>query len=334
MTSIKGSKIIKIFALSMFVFLFSAINVWSEQIEKPKGFPKKAIEFVVPMGPGGGSDMTARLLAKIAGEMIGQPITVTNREGGSGQLGLAYVLSQPNDGHTLLGLFNDFLIREAAVPEKYPFTKQVDLLCRLNGAPGTLQVRYDDDRFKTFNDVLNYAKKNPGKLKVVGSGVGSINHLVISQLTSATGIKLGYLPSNKSGERKSLLLGGHVDLMYEFLGTTLSLLENKKTRMLFILHDDRLPQFPEVPTAKELGYELTGLWRGIAVKKGTPEDIVSYLDKIYYAAMQTTEFAEYNKKTVCFNMYLNHEDFTRQAYNEIKALRPIVEEIGLKEKLK
>lgn len=334
MNSRKTTQLTKIVLLTVLVFFFSVSGVWSEQIEKPKGYPKKAIEYVVPMGAGGGSDMTARLLCKIAGEMIGQPITVTNRAGGSGQLGLAYVLSQPAEGYTLLSLFNDFLIREAAVPNKYPFTKQVDLVSRTNGAPGTLQVRYDDNRFKTFDDVLNYAKKNPGKLKVVGSGVGSINHLAISQLTKAAGIKLGYLPSNKSGERKSLLLGAHVDLMYEFLGTTLPLIENKKTRLLFVLHHERLKQFPGVPTAKELGYELTGLWRGIAVKKGTPKDIVTYLDKIFYKAMQTDEFAEYNKKTVCFNKYLNHEDFTKQAHNEIKALQPIVEEIGLKEKLK
>jgi tripartite-type tricarboxylate transporter receptor subunit TctC len=318
-----------------FLFLLFTNEVGSQQIEKPKGYPDRAIDIVVPMGAGGGSDVTARVLADIAGKMIKSPITVSNRPGASGQVGLNYLMSRPADGYTLLALFNDFVVHEAADPVTYPFTKQVDLVCRLNTAPATLQARYDDARFKNFADFVAYAKKNPKQVKIVGSGIGSIQHLIISQLVKAAKIEVTYIPSDASGERKSFLLGKHVDLMCEFLGATKPLLDNKDTKMLFVLNPERIPQYPDTPTAKELGYSsLTMMWRGLAAKKGTPPEIIGYLDKVFYQAMQTEEFDKYNKRDSCFNIYLNHEDFTKQIYKEVNEFTPIVEEIGLKEKIK
>lgn len=318
----------------IFTFFLCTTRVQGQPIEKPEGYPKKPIDIVVPMGAGGGSDITTRVLADIVKKNFGITITVSNRPGASGQVGLNYVLGQPTDGHTVLALFNDFAIHEAANPTAYPFTKQFELVCRLNTAPGTLQVRYDDSRFKSFKDFLELAKKQPGELKMVASGIGSINHLAMFQLFHAAGINVTYIPSDSAGERKSFLLGKHTDLMYEFLGTTLPLLRSKDTRMLFILHTERIPEFPDVPTAKELGYSLTPLWRGLAVRKGTSLEIVNFLDKIFFQAIQTREFDEYNKKDVCFNIYLNHEEYTKQIRQEIQDLIPVVEKIGLKDKLK
>jgi tripartite-type tricarboxylate transporter receptor subunit TctC len=139
-----------------------------------------------------------------------------------------------------------------------------------------------ESQFKTIQDVIKYAKENPGKLQFTGTTAASPDEVIIMLFAKKAGIKVKYIPFDAAPETHAAVLGGHIDILHEEPGVIMSLIEAKKLRPLIIFTEKRLEKFPDVPTGRELGYDITmGRWRGLCVKKGTPQEIINYLADVF-----------------------------------------------------
>jgi putative tricarboxylic transport membrane protein len=257
--------------VAVIMFSFTHLS-WGQA--KPKDYPTRAIEVVVQYGAGGGSDIFVRSLMLPARGLLKVPINVTNLTGGAGVKASTYVLSQPADGYTIYNFSPEQLINTIFGREDY---KKFAPLCNVQQDQSMFYVRAES-KFKTIQDVIKYAKENPGKLQFTGTTAASPDEVIIMLFAQKAGIKVKYISYDAAPQTHAAVLGGHIDMLHEEPGVIMSLIEAKKLIPLIAFTEERLKQFPDVPTAKELGYDITmGRWRGLCVKNGTSKEIISYL---------------------------------------------------------
>ncbi len=261
--------------------------VWS-QAPKPKDYPTRAIEVVVQYGAGGGSDIFVRSLMMPARRELKVPINVTNLTGGAGVKASQYVLSQPADGYTIYNFSPEQLINTIFGRENYK--EEFAPLCNVQQDLSMFYVRAES-KFKTLQDVIKYAKENPGKLQFTGTTAASPDEVIIMLFAKKAGIKVKYIPFDAAPETHAAVLGGHIDVLHEEPGVIMSLIEAKKLRPLVVFTEKRVDKFPDVPTGRELGYDITmGRWRGLCVKKGTPQEIINYLADVFKKAANNDSY--------------------------------------------
>lgn len=272
--------------ITILALTFSGL-VWS-QAPKPKDYPTRAIEVVVQYGAGGGSDIFVRSLMMPARRELKVPINVTNLTGGAGVKASQYVLSQPADGYTIYNFSPEQLINTIFGRENYK--EEFAPLCNVQQDLSMFYVRAES-QFKTIQDVIKYAKENPGKLQFTGTTAASPDEVIIMLFAKKAGIKVKYIPFDAAPETHAAVLGGHIDVLHEEPGVIMSLIEAKKLRPLIIFTEKRVEKFPDVPTGRELGYDITmGRWRGLCVKKGTPQEIIDYLAAVFKKAANHSSY--------------------------------------------
>ncbi len=295
----------KTFALLLICLFVIVVAGCGGQAEK---FPTKPVTLVVPWAAGGGTDAIARGLGKAAEKPLGQTITVNNVTGGGGAVGHGAGLNAKNDGYTVTMITFELL---SLPPQKLiPFTyKDYDLLMRLNTDPAALTVKADSP-FKTVKDFVEYAKTNPGKVNVGNSGPASVWHLAAGLLEEKAGIKLNHVPFNGAAPAVTDLVGGHIQAVTVSPAEVQSQVKAGQLKMLAIMSDKRDPNFPDVPTFKEAGYDITfATWRGLAVPKNTPENVKKVLADAFKQGYDSPEFQEFAKKASLGLAYASAADF-------------------------
>jgi putative tricarboxylic transport membrane protein len=274
-----------------------ALAVQVQAAEKPKNYPTRTIEAVVQYGAGGGSDIFVRSLFNAAAKDIGVTVNVTNLTGGAGVKASTYVLAQPADGYTIYNFSPEQLINTVMGREDY---KAFTPLCNVQMDQSIFYVRAESP-FKTIQDVIAYAKANPGKLQVTGTTPLSPDEIVIMLFAKAAGIQVKYIPFDKAPETHAAVLGGHIDMLHEEPGVIMPLIESGKLRPLIVFSEERLPTAwgAKVPTARELGYDITlGRWRGLAVKKGTPPEIINWLAAVLKKGTEHPAYKDIAEKSL------------------------------------
>lgn len=240
-----------------------------------QAYPSRPIEFVVPFGAGGGSDILARTIARIMQEerIITVPITVTNRPGGSGAVGWSYVLSKRGDPYVLTTISGSFwttpLVGQA------PFTiRDFTPLAGIARDTFFLIVRAEST-YRTLRDIVGASRQAPESVSVGGSAVASDDRVTTALLERAATIKLTYIPFGGSGPALTALLGGHISSVWLNPAEALEQLRANKVRALAVTETQRLAEFPAVPTFRELGYDVVWQqYRGVAMPPGVPADAV------------------------------------------------------------
>lgn len=252
-----------------------------------QAFPIKAVRIVVPFGPGGVADLTARAVAQKLGESLGQPVVIENRPGAGGiAAGEAVAKAEP-DGHTLLLMSNGTAV-SAGMFKSLPFDTLRDF------APVSTLATFDiaivaaaESRFKTLPELLAFARANPGKLNIGSINIGSTQNLVAELLKSSSGADLQIVPFNGTPAVVAALRGGQIDAAVEILGPVMGQVQGKALRVLAVTGATRSPTLPDVPTAVESG--LPGLvassWNALAAPARTPRVVVMRLNKDVVAAV-------------------------------------------------
>ncbi len=306
--------------VAVFLCISSAL---AQQINKPANYPTRAIELVVPFGVGGGVDALCRTLAPLLEKRLGVSVAVVNKPGGNSVVAMNYVTSQPADGYTLTGVTNDILAAIAGGSTKLT----VDDLVWLTRALPDIEmffVRANETRFKTFDEYVAYAKANPGKLSMAVAGAGGMEQIVATLVNQAVGVSIKYVPYDVPTERYAALLGGHTDLLLKEPADMKQYLDEGRVKVLIQMIDKRPPQFADVPTSVEKGINVTmGLWRGLAVKAGTPPEITNYLYAVVKDAMNDPAYLEFKKKRgqVRPDYVETPEQFKENAKKELEAIR-------------
>jgi tripartite-type tricarboxylate transporter receptor subunit TctC len=253
-------------------------------------FPDHNIQYIIPFGPGGESDISARLQQKYFQELTGQQLIIQYMAGGGGAVGWSQLNEMDGDGYTIMGTNLPHIILKPM--GKDPGFKTADLknFYYFHYSPDALIVK-NDSPYKTLDDLIAAAKEAPGSITVSGSGTQSANDIANRRFESLADVKTTYIPFKGTGAAVTALLGGQVQAEWGY--TTTAANHKDKVRMLAVSADNRHPLFPDVPTFKELGYDMTGgAYRGMAVPKGTPDDVTQKLSGIFQQVNQNPEFRQ------------------------------------------
>ena len=255
-------------------------------------YPDRPVTLLVGFAPGGSMDLSARALARSAEKILGQPVVIENKTGGTGTVALAAMLSQNQDGYTLCATPSSVLIRVSQM-QKVPFQafKSFKLIIGFTEPLLGIVVK-NDSPYKTLKDLMDAAKKNPGKLKYATTGVGSTTHAAVDEIAAAEKVQMIHVPYKGSIEALTSLLGGHVD----FASLTSELIPSVKsgqTRLLATMGDKRSPKFPDVLTLKELGYDFANDAVFSVVGPSTlPPEIAKKLGEAFAQAIKNKEYLD------------------------------------------
>ncbi|MGQ9696042.1 MAG: Bug family tripartite tricarboxylate transporter substrate binding protein [Thermodesulfobacteriota bacterium] len=300
------------------------------KIKKPANYPTRGIEVIVGWGAGGGTDTYMRAISIYARRLLGVPLTIINMPGASGAKAAEYVQQQPADGYTLWAMGSNFPINIALKKTKYQ-VDDFEPVIRNQWDVATIQTSEEKGRFKTIQELIAYAKKNPRQVSIGGTGAASFDEVVCGLFSEAAGIELKYIPYEKAGSMHAAVLGGHLDVMFEEPGPTIDLLEAGKLKPLVVFMEKRLDKFPNAPTAKELGYDVTmGIWRGILAKAGTPPEIIQYLHDVFKAASEHSIYRAVEKESYLHLRpgYMGGKDFKELIRKEVEIYRKVLKKLG------
>lgn len=259
-------------------------------------YPSRPVEVVVTFGPGGGADAMGRKMSQLLEKQLGVPFPVSNVGGASGNAGLTKVMTAAPDGYTMGTLI---ALTVSSWASGLGTTKPEDfaIVAVTQDSPSMLFVPADSP-FKTYKDMLEFAKANPGKLKVATSGYGTQDDITIKYF-GAKGYKMTNVPFAKPAERYASPIGRHTDAIYEEPGDVAPFLAAGQLRPLVVFDNVRHPAFKDTPTSKELGFEIGDLpnFRTIAVHGKTPPEKVKVLSEAIHAVLESPEWKKFCSDT-------------------------------------
>jgi len=283
-------------------------------------YPSRPIEVIVTFGPGGGADAMARQLSRLAEKDLGVALPVVNVSGASGNAGLTQLLGNSADGHSV-GTLIALTVSSWASGLGSAKLEDFKVVAVTQDSPSMLFVPAKSP-FKTFREFLDYAKANPGKLKIATSGYGTQDDITLKYLKSA-GFPTTNVPFAKPAERYSAPLGGHTDAIYEEPGDVAQLLAAKQLRPLVVFDEVRHASFPDVETSREYGMDISDLpnFRSVVVPAKTPPEKVQVLADAINKALDTPEWKKFCAETyTCTKKYTPQEAeaHVRKFYETVK----------------
>lgn len=251
------------------------------------GYPDRPIILMVPYGAGGATDFQARIVTIPAAneDMLGQPIAIINKPGAGGRVGWNWFATQaPKDGYTLASYNVPHFIAQSIKGGVQYSVDSFEPLANWGADPAVFLVKADSE-FQTMDDVLNFARANPGKLTFSGAGLFVGHHIAALQLEKASGVKLAYIPNNKGGAgAMKAVIAGEVMAGVNNLSDAFRARQAGDIRILAVFDTQRNAFMEDVPTAAEMGLDIDDSsvnYRGIMAPAGTPQDIIDHLAEVF-----------------------------------------------------
>lgn len=274
----------KLIAAALGALLFSLLGTAPALSQD---FPSKPINLVVPYPAGGGADIIARMLADSMRPLLGQPVTVTNRPGGQGTIGTAEVIRMAPDGYNLvLSAVATLTVQPHRQDLPYNSPDDYDPIIKAANVPMVLAV-VSKAPWKTAREALDFARANPGKMRVGTPGNGSVGHLIVASVNSKANVRLAHVPYASGAESIPSMLGGHIEAVVAHPSELQPHIQAGNVKVLAAFEDKRNPAYPDAPTFKELGYDVSmGVYYPILAPKGLPPDVKA---KIFKAAKTVLE---------------------------------------------
>lgn len=274
--------------MSRFKKLFAALALaCAPAVALAQAYPSKPVRLVVPYSPGGGADNAARILATRLSTTLGQTVVIDNRPGGSGMIGAQAVAQAEPDGYTVLYDASAYAVNPAL--RKMAFDPAKDLVpVSLAVTVPNIFVVPPNAPYKSVQEFVDYARRNPGKLTYASYGAGSAAHLIGELLKNQAGIDLLHVPYKGGAPALTDLMGGQVDSYFSNAASGMSYVKSGKLRALAVTSSKRMAAMPDVPTLAESGFKDFEVleWNGFFVPKGTPKEVVARLAKEVQAAVK------------------------------------------------
>jgi tripartite-type tricarboxylate transporter receptor subunit TctC len=296
---------------------------------RAQAFPNKPITLIVPWPAGGSTDRHLRVLAELAGKRLGQNVLIENKPGGGGTLGPGTMAKTAKpDGYTLsqfpLGMLRIPHMQKTAWHPIDDFT----YIIGVSGYTFGLTVRADSP-FKTFNDYIEAARKNPGKIDYASTGIGSSPHLLMEELADLAKVELTHVPFKGNADMQQALLGGHVMAQSDATGWD-KFVDNGQMRLLLTFGEQRTKRWPNVPTAKELGYHIVSQSPyGIVGPKGMDPAVVKVLHDAFKSAMEDPEHLKVLEQLNQGTWYRSGPDYAKWATETFARDKKLIEKLGL-----
>jgi len=291
-------------------------------------YPERPLTLIIVFGPGGATDLTARALAKALEKKLGQSVICVNKPGAGAAVGASAIASAKPDGYTV----GTTLSAPAITPHTMdvPYTVDSFDYIILNGKYMYGIAVRSDSPFKTLKDLVNHAKQNPGKIKYSTPGPATPNNLAMLLLGKTVGLQWDNVTFKSGAETATALLGGHVDAASVNPVDVISFIEAGRLRLLASLSDTRWKWVPDVPTARELGYNIhMSGWMGFGTPKGVPGPIMERLREAFREASRDPEFLENLERFYILPDYKTGDEYRRTLQEDSKVNESLLKEFGL-----
>lgn len=298
-----------------------------------RGFPERSVRIVVPYGPGGSSDIVARILAQRAGELTGQSFVVENRGGGASIPGTQAVVTAAPDGYTIGTADNALVVNPALQRERMPFDTERDV-----GALGVavtaplLFLAHPGAPARTLGEIVDAARARPGAIAISHGGIGTPTHLALIQLQIATGLEFNFVGYRGGGPQLTGLVTGEVPYGVVAISSSFVHVEGRRLRPVAITSPARNPLLPDLATTAESGWpavDLVGWWAFI-MPAGVPAEIVQRLHAAVIAPAGEAAIRQ-RLEGLGYNIIAGQPaDFQAQIRREVAQWRAVAARVGLR----
>src|SRR6266851_8774706 len=260
-------------------------------------YPSKPIKVVVPFGPGSATDIVMRIVGEQMRPVLGQPVVVENKPGAFGIIAIEEMARARPDGYTLqIGNPGTNALASIVYRKKFKidYEKEVIMVTRLSEVPLVLAATTKDFPPKTYAELIAYAKANPGKVRYASVGVGSNNHYDTEAFAQWAGLKLVHIPNKGGGAAiTNDLVSGDAQVALVNAASSAGVIKGGLLKVLAVMADERLPEYPDAPTLKELGYANgKGLWSALYAPAKTPPEVLETIHKATVAALKSAPVHE------------------------------------------
>lgn len=294
-------------------------------------YPNGPVTMVVPFTPGGATDITGRAIAGALEPILKQPIVCDNKAGGGGTVGWMWLSRQKPDGYTIGITTVSILLQQHSGGSGLKIS-EFEPIAMIAYGDNAIAVPVDSPH-KSLNDLVDYARKNPGKIRIANSGTGNIWHICAAALEEKAGVKFSHVPFKGSKDAVTAMLGGHVEATTSTVGEVIEFVKAGKVKILGMPRKDRFALLPDVPTFKELGYDLEmGCLFGLLAPKGTPREVVKALDEATQKAVTSEKYIQIQNDLGNEVRYLNSEEFAKVIKVEDAFYLDIIQKLGLEKK--
>jgi len=314
-------------------FLFAALfALTAASALAQDAYPSRPITMIVPFPPGGVADITGRPTAAAMEKLLKQPVVVANRPGAGGAVGNAAVANAKPDGYTILMALSSITVIPAAdalFGRKPAYSLDQFMPIALISADPTILVVHPSLPVKSLKELVALARSKPGQMSFSSSGIYGALHMPMEMFLHAAKLKMRHVPTNGGGPAITALLGGHVEMTAGGPAAISGHVKAGKMRPIVGWGAKRHEAFPEIPTFKELGYDIEYyIWAGIFAPRGTPDPVMKVLRD---AARRTVEEPDFKKTMANVNspiQYMDAPDFARYWEADGKRLAALVKVVG------
>ncbi|MBP1730180.1 MAG: TctC [Deltaproteobacteria bacterium] len=326
----KPTKIVLVVIAFMAVAVLATLPCWAADAK----YPAKPIHMWVGFAAGGPTDSIARAISNIAEKILGQPIIVENKPGGGGALLLGLMMSAPSDGYTIATTTDTPYTRTPhLVNVKYNAMEDFAPIVRFGLQRQGIVVKADSP-FKKWQDVIDYARKNPGQFTYGTPGPGTTPHLAIEKIALHDKVKFQHVPFQGDAPAMTALLGGHVMAASSGVLAWIQHVKAGSFRLLLVFDPEGVDQFPDVPTFKQLGYNFDApTAQMLSAPKRVPKPIMDRLVAVFSEAMMTPQFQKFAKDQELLSVKpLAGADFQKWLQSQYTMYGTFINEVGLRKK--
>ncbi len=315
-------------AFSLLFGVMMSVSAWGDE------YPGRPVSLVIPYGAGGAFDITARLLASVSQKHLGQQLVPTLKPGGGATIGTAFVARAKPDGYTLVYAANSSLT-VAPLLEDPGYTKDDFIpVAKITHLTYVIAVRADKP-WKNLGELLAHVRSNPRNVVFGATGIPGLSTIGHSILLKTAGISTAppMVPFKGVGEQVLSVLKGDTDYMIQIYLGLLPQIRSKELRVLAVLDDARSPLMPDVPTARELGFNISlNMWLSVLAPKGTPEPVIEKLSGAIAKMVKDPEFVEAMAKIDAPILYQDRRTFQAFWNEEYKTYGNLIQQEGLRKK--
>lgn len=290
-------------------------------------YPSSSVSVIVPFAAGGGTDLVARAIVDAASDSFPSGISVENKDGGAGLIGLSEGANAAADGTILTTICVELVTLPHITADTGLTAESFEPIINLNSTYSVITVPADSP-YETLDDLL--AASPNGEIQMGNSGIGAIWHLAATALEQEAGMTFTHIPFDGATDAITSLLGGHIDAIAVSYPEVASQVEAGEFKVLATLSPERNEAIPDVPTATELGYEVSvGTWRGLAVPAGTDQEIVDTLVEIFSEAAETDEFIEFMNNNNLDIDIVTTDEYAEKIASEYELFGTLISDLGL-----
>jgi len=318
--------------MNRFISSLAALVLLAPALTLAQGYPNKPIKMIVPLAAAGTGDTLARAVGEGMAKELGQPVIIDNRPGAGGLVGTEFVANAPADGYTVLAVSPSHVINATLYSKAgYDPVKSFEPIT-LIAYTHQILVAHPSVPFNTLKELIDYAKKNPGKLNYGSAGTGSATHLNMELFKSMSGTDIVHVPYKGSTQARQDVVGGQVQLAMDGLLPVLPLVRDGRLKPLALTSSHRSPSAPEIPTMSEAGVPgyVSDTWYGLLVPAGTPKDVIAKLHAAAVKALNTSAVRDRLVKAGAEPVGATPEEFRKILEREKPVWAKVVRESGAK----